>query len=168
MDDAAHANPITFRHHLQPGDVGMITYLHGTLYAEEYGLSPAFEGYVASTLGKFAETGDQLNERLWIAEKNGQIVGSIAIVRHSELVAQLRWFLIHPEARGQGLGRRLIDEAIKFCREQGYQAVFLLTLNNLYAAGHLYQAAGFRKTASQTHFIWGHELTEERYDLTFD
>jgi N-acetylglutamate synthase-like GNAT family acetyltransferase len=165
MNDLTRKNLITIRHHLKPGDVGMITYLHGTLYAEEYGLSPEFEGYVAAGLGKFAESHDERFDRLWIAELNGEIVGSIAIVRHAEAVAQLRWFLIHPQARGQGLGRKLITEALDFCRQRNYKSVFLLTLNNLYAAGHLYQANGFTKTESQTHFNWGHTLTEERYDL---
>src|SRR5215208_5585944 len=116
MSETVKQNPLTIRHTLNPGDVGMITYLHGTLYAEEYGLSPEFEGYVAAGLGKFAESHDEHKERIWIAELNAQIVGSIAIVSHGEAVAQLRWFLIHPQARGQGLGRRLISEAMEFCR----------------------------------------------------
>jgi N-acetylglutamate synthase-like GNAT family acetyltransferase len=168
MNDDIKQNPITIRHTLKPGDVGMITLLHGTLYAEEYGLSPEFEGYVAAGIGKFAQSHDENLERLWIAEMNGQIVGSIAIIKHDEAVAQLRWFLIHPQARGHGLGRRLISEALAFCSRRHYKSVFLLTLHNLYAAGHLYQANGFIKSAEQTHFIWGHTLTEERYDLTLE
>ena len=168
MPEVNKQNSITLRHTLRPGDVGFITYLHGTLYAEEYGLTPEFEGYVASSLGKFAESHDEQRDRLWIAEWQGKIVGSIAIVGVSETVAQLRWFLIHPQTRGQGLGRRLIEEALEFCRQHSYKSVFLLTLNNLYAAGHLYQAAGFVKTEATTHLIWGHQLTEERYDLVFE
>ena len=156
---------ISIRHTLKPGDVGYITYLHGILYAKEYNLSPEFEGYVAAGLGKFAESFDARRDRIWIAEVDEKIVGSIAIVGHSAAVAQLRWFLIHPQARGRGLGRRLINEALEFCRQCHYQSVFLQTLNNLDAAIHLYTSSGFTKTEEQTHFIWGHNRTEERYDL---
>ncbi len=168
MNEPATQQAITIRHTLKPGDVGYIIYLHGKLYDEEYGLTQEFEGYVASALGQFAQSPDRQKDCIWIAELNGQIVGSIAIVGYSEAVAQLRWFLIHPQTRGQGLGHRLINEALEFCRQQKFKSVILWTLSNLDAARHLYQAAGFVKTEEKTHLIWGHLLTEERYELMLD
>jgi GNAT superfamily N-acetyltransferase len=93
-------------------------------------------------------------------------VGSIAIVGQADGVAQLRWFLVKPEARGIGLGRRLLREALEFCRDSECRRVFLWTLAELKTAAHLYEQAGFRKTEQKTHEIWGCVRTEERYDLT--
>jgi GNAT superfamily N-acetyltransferase len=81
-------------------------------------------------------------------------------------VAQLRWFLVAPEARGSGLGRKLLREALEFCRDSDFRSVFLWTLAELKTVGHLYEQAGFRKTEQKTHEIWGTVRTEERYDLT--
>src|SRR5437867_1533509 len=99
---------IHIRHALQPGDLGMVVHLHGVCYAREYGLDATFEPYVARPLADFALAG---NGRLWIAEDN-RIVGSVAVVDAEEGVGQLRWFLVVPEARGTGLGRRLLEEAL--------------------------------------------------------
>jgi N-acetylglutamate synthase-like GNAT family acetyltransferase len=104
-------------------------------------------------------------QRLWIAERDGRIVGCIAIVAASPLTAQLRWFLVEPSARGCGLGQRLLDEALGFCRECGYAEAFLWTESALQAAAHLYQSAGFRKTAEKSGRMWGVELVEEKYEL---
>jgi ribosomal protein S18 acetylase RimI-like enzyme len=150
---------------LQPGDIGCVITLHGLLYAEEYGFDTTFDGYVASGMGEFAQTYDPQKDCLWVAELDGEIVGSIAIVGQPDGIARLRWFLVHPRARGYGLGRKLLDRALAFCRERGFNAVFLWTLDNLDAAIHLYRSAGFRPTEEKTHSIWGHTLTEVRYDL---
>lgn len=91
---------------IRPGDIGYIISLHGVLYAREYDLDHTFEGYVAAGLGEFAKSYDERRDRLWIAEEGGRIVGSIAIVGSKGGVAQLRWFLVDPKARGSGLGRR--------------------------------------------------------------
>jgi N-acetylglutamate synthase-like GNAT family acetyltransferase len=151
---------------LQPGDIGELVRLHGVLYAEEYNLNSGFEGYVAEGLGKFVRANEDERGRIWIAESEARIVGSIAIVRLPERVAQLRWFLVHPEARGLGLGQRLIAGALEYCRELKARSVFLWTLNELSAAAHLYRRAGFCLTEQKTHEIWGTVRTEERYDLT--
>jgi N-acetylglutamate synthase-like GNAT family acetyltransferase len=151
---------------IRPGDIGYIIYLHGLLYAQEYDLDHTFEGYVAAGLGEFAKSFDQSKDRLWVAEENGRILGSIAIVGQADGVAQLRWFLVTPGARGSGLGRTLLREALEFCRDSDFRSVFLWTLAELKTAGHLYEQAGFRKTEQKTHEIWGTVRTEERYDLT--
>jgi len=156
---------MNIRTDIRPGDIGYLIYLHGVLYAREYNLDHTFEGYVAAGLGEFAKSYDERRDRLWLAEESGRIVGSIAIVGQEDGTAQLRWFLVDPEARGSGLGRRLVREALEFCRELGFQSIFLWTLGGLNAAAHLYGEVGFRMTEQKRHEIWGSERTEERYDL---
>lgn len=162
----AHDSRIQIRTDIRPGDIGYLIYLHGVLYANEYQLDHTFEGYVASGLGEFAKSYDERKDRLWLAEKDGLIVGSIAIVGLSSKTAQLRWFQVHPDARGAGLGRQLVQLALAFCRARGFESVFLWTLRGLPAAAHLYKEAGFVRTEQKTHEIWGSIRTEERYDLT--
>lgn len=154
------------RSNLQPGDIGYVIYLHGTLYRKEYGWDYTFEGYVAEGLAEFVLSFDARKDCLWIAEMDGQIVGSIGIVGESSSQAQLRWFLVHPTMRGRGVGRDLLDKALQFCRERGLESVFLWTVSDLKVAAHLYESAGFHKTEQKTHQIWGKTLTEERYDLS--
>jgi cytosine/creatinine deaminase len=155
---------ISIRHHLLPGDVGYITYLHAILYAQQQGWDHTFDTYVAIPLAQFAMR-CRPRERIWIAEKEGRIVGCAAIIELTENIAQLRWLLLHPEARGQGLGRRLVEEALHFCREAGYSSLFLWTVSTLPAAAELYRSVGFRETENVTHEIWGGEVTEAKYEL---
>jgi len=153
------------RHHLKRGDIGYLSYLHGVLYAKEYGYDKTFEVYVAKGLEEFVEFFNPDKDRIWLAETNNQIIGSIAIVGTSKLEAQLRWFLVHPEYRGLGLGRKLIKKALLFCKRRRYRTLFLWTTSELKAAGHLYTSIGFRKTEEKKHKIWGKKVTEEKYDL---
>lgn len=156
---------ITVRHDLRPGDIGRVTALHGVLYAEEYGLSQIFEAYVAETLAEFGKLDRPGRDRIWLAESNGRLVGSIGIVGREGGAAQLRWLLVAPEARGHGLGQRLLDEALAFCRAGGCASVYLWTISILPTAAALYLRAGFRKTAETGPSWWGREVIEERYDL---
>jgi len=153
------------RHHLKPGDIGYLTYLHGIYYAKEYGYDQTFEAYVANGLAEFVQNFSPEKDRIWLAEINNQIIGSIAIVSASRREAQLRWFLVHPDYRGLGLGRELMKKALLFCKEHNYKTIFLWTTSELNVARHLYISAGFRKTEETTHEIWGKKITEERYDL---
>jgi GNAT superfamily N-acetyltransferase len=155
---------ITIRSTLRPGDIGYVTYLHGTLYAAEYGWDYTFEAYVAGPLAEFSKSHSD-RERIWIVEQGGEVAGSIAIVEASSDEAQLRWFLLHPSLRGQGIGRTLMDNAINFCRERHYSRVFLWTESALTAAARLYEASGFRLTEQETHELWGTIVTEQRYEL---
>ena|SRR6476660_4408216 len=156
---------MNIRTHIEPGDIGYITYLHGTLYAAEHQLDHTFEGYVAAGLGQFAKTYNSDNDYFAVAELEERIVGAIAIVGQPDRKAQLRWFLVHPDARGHGLGRRLLTLAIDFCRQHEYESVFLWTISELTTAAHLYRDAGFQLTEQNKHDVWGAVRTEERYEL---
>jgi len=148
----------------RPGDIGELIRLHGVLYAKEYGYSPAFESYVAKTFSDYTwPLGDR--ERLWIVEKEGSILGSIAIVQASPAEAQLRWLLLDPRLRGFGIGKGLVAEAVDFSRACGYEKVFLWTEGSLSAATALYRKAGFILTQQKSGFIWGAARVEECYEL---
>ena len=155
----------TIRTGLQPGDIGCIIYLHGVLYAQEYELDRTFEGDVAIRFGEFAKIYDARKDYFAVAELDGKIVGSIVINGLSDENAQLRWFLVHPDARGRGLGHQLIDGAIAFCRERSFKKLTLWTISELKAAAHLYRQAGFKVTREETHEIWGATRTEQEYEL---
>ena len=156
---------IQIRTELNPGDVGYIVYLHGTLYAREYQLDQTFEGSVAQRFGEFVARYDERKDLIAVAELDGRIVGSIVIDGKEDGTAMLRYFLVHPDARGRGLGHQLMDEALQFCRERGFRKVFLWTISELKAAAHLYRQAGFVCTSEKTHDIWGATRTEQVYEL---
>jgi len=153
------------RHHIKPGDIGYIIYLHGILYAKEFGYDQTFESYVAAGLAEFIQSFSPSEDRIWLAEISGRIIGSIAIVGHSREAAQLRWFLVHPDYRGLGLGKELLKKALQFCKKRKHETIFLWTTSELKEAGHLYTRFGFIKTEEKTHQIWGKKVTEERYRL---
>jgi len=150
---------------LRPGDLGYVIYLHGTLYAREYGLDHTFEGEVANGMGEFAKLFDEKKDYFAVAELEGRIVGSIAINGLLNHTAQLRWFLLDPSVRGMGLGKRLITEALDFCRERKFRSVYLWTISELKTAAHIYHETGFQITQEIKREIWGGVRTEQRYDL---
>ena len=158
----AAGREIRIRNDLRPGDMGYVVYLHGILYPD---WGHAFEGYVAESLAEFAHGYDAQKDGLWIAERDGRIVGSIGIVGRPAAEAQLRWFLVHPDCRGLGLGRALLQKALDFCRARGCTNVYLWTVSELEPAAHLYRSLGFRETERKTHPLWGRMRSEVRYDL---
>ena len=155
---------INIRTELKPGDLGYITYLHGKIYAEEYGFDTSFEPYVARPLSDFSLSENQ-RQKIWIVETSDEIVGCIAIVDAGDNLAQLRWLLLTKEARGQGIGKKLMKYAIDFCSEQGFDGVFLWTVDLLVEAAGLYRSHGFKITEEKIHKLWGLMLNEQRYDL---
>jgi GNAT superfamily N-acetyltransferase len=159
-----HSHKIRVRHEFKPGDVSRLIELHGLLYSQEYGFDHTFEAYVAKPLAEFVFH-QTSRERMWLVDSDGILMGSLAIVQHNETEAQLRWYLLHPSLRGKGLGTRLVEESITFCRECGYRKIFLWTVSSLLAAAQVYRHAGFRVMEEHTHEIWGCMLTEQRYDL---
>jgi len=156
---------VNIRNNLKPGDMGYVIYLHGVLYAQEYGWDHTLEAYVAGPLSRFAQS-HTAREQIWIVEKAEKVAGSIAIVEASPKEAQLRWLLLHPMLRGHGLGKMLLRSAINFSRQHGYSAIFLWTVSSLPAAAHLYKTAGFELTQeNQRAAIWGTLVIEQRYEL---
>ena len=159
---------ISLSHDLCPGDIGYITYMHAAIYAPEQGWDYTFDIYVAIPLAEFAQSQSQSQfsrERIWILKDTDRIVGTVAIVKHSDEEAQLRWLLLEPEIRGRGIGRWLVEEALDFCRISGYKSIFLWTVDTLYIASNLYRSVGFVQKERLTHDIWGSTVTEVKCEL---
>ena len=156
---------ITIRHDFQYGDLGKLLTLHGILYHQEYQFNHEFESYVAGGIAEFAKVYREGKSRLWIAEIRGEPIGTLTLMERTSEQAQFRWFLIHPDYRGMGLGKLLMEELINFGKEAGYQNIYLWTLDHLTAARFLYQKYGFEKVEEKNHTLWGQNLTELRYDL---
>lgn len=160
---AAERPPYLLRPH-GPGDMGWITMAHGRLYAEEYGWDTTFEALVAEIVARFIGTFDPAREHCWIAEIDGEPVGSVFVVRKTDEIAKLRLLLIDPKARGLGIGVRLVDECLRFAREHGYKAMTLWTQSILTAARGIYQRAGFRLVAEEPHDSFGAHLIGETWE----
>jgi ribosomal protein S18 acetylase RimI-like enzyme len=152
------------RTRMVPGDLGEIVRLHGFIYEKEYGLDNTFEAYVAGPLSDFV-LHPLKGQRIWMVEGSGKVAGCIAIVKVEEGIAQLRWFILTPETRGRGIGKRLMGEAVNFSRDAGYRRIILWTFSELETAIALYKKWGFRKTEEKAHRIWGRDLVEEKYEL---
>ncbi|MFD1602117.1 GNAT family N-acetyltransferase [Flavobacterium artemisiae] len=156
---------ITYRHEITPGDIGYIIHLHGAIYGKEYHFSSDFEKYVIKTFYDFLEKYSPENDRIWMAEYNNKIVGCVAIIHQPNEEAQLRWFLLDPAFRGLGIGKRLLTDAVDFCKEKKFKNVFLLTTSLQNKALQMYKMAGFELTMSEEVQEWGKTFYEERYDL---
>jgi DNA-binding MarR family transcriptional regulator/ribosomal protein S18 acetylase RimI-like enzyme len=146
------------------GDMGWVTSANAALYAQEYGWDTSYEALVARITAEFIENFDPRKERCWIAEKDGERVGSVFVVKKTDEIAKLRLLIIDPKARGLGLGKRFVDECLRFAREAGYRRMTLWTQSNLLAARGIYAKAGFERVAEEPHHSFGVDLVGETWE----
>ena len=155
---------VTLREH-RPGDMGWVTEQHALIYGREYGWGVGIESVTARICADFLEKQDPARERCWIAERNGERIGSVFLVKESEEVARLRLLLLTPSARGLGLGKRLVETCVAFAREAGYSEVVLWTHAVLTAARGIYAAVGFQIVETWTHDEFGKPEVSETWRL---
>lgn len=150
----------------RPGDMGWVVYRHGVVYSQEYGWNDLSEALAADIVAKFLREYDPKRERCWMAERpDGEIVGYVFLVAHSETIAQLRLLLVEASARGTGLGRRLVRECIRFARQVGYKTIRLWTNDPLKAARHIYESEGFELVEEQPNEKFGPKIVAQTWEL---
>ena len=164
LGEARGAAPRAILREPRPGDMGFVVQSHGALYASEYGFDAAFEALVADIAAKFLTSFDASRERCWIADVEDRPVGSVFLVRHNDEIAKLRLLLVDPAGRGQGLGKRLVDECISFAKARGYRRITLWTQSILVAARKIYQDSGFELVKSEPHRSFGQNLIGETWE----
>jgi DNA-binding MarR family transcriptional regulator/GNAT superfamily N-acetyltransferase len=158
--------PYILRQH-RPGDMGWVVQRHGELYWREYRYDERFEALVAEIAAEFVQNLDPNRERCWIAERNGENVGSVFLVKKSSSIAKLRLLLVEPSARGLGIGKRLVEECVHFAGEAGYKKIMLWTQSELSAARGIYRGAGFKLVGEEKHDSWSRKnLVAETWELT--
>jgi DNA-binding MarR family transcriptional regulator/GNAT superfamily N-acetyltransferase len=165
LGEETEAAPAFILRSHRPGDMGWIASRHGVLYSEEYGLSEKMEAYVAEVVAKFLREFDPAREHCWIAEQDGAPIGSVFIVKESDTLAKLRLLIVEPKARGLGVGRRLVEECVRFARQAGYSEITLWTHSILTAARRIYDSVGFHIVETETHDEFGPELVGETWHL---
>jgi DNA-binding MarR family transcriptional regulator/GNAT superfamily N-acetyltransferase len=158
--------PFVLRPH-RPGDMGWVVHRQAVLYAQEYGWDERYEALISRIVADFIDRFDSRRERCWIAERNGEIVGSVFLIRHPERagVAQLRLLYVERAARGLGIGRRLVRECTEFARQTGYKAITLWTNSVLTSARKIYEAEGYRLVREEPHNSFGHDLVGQTWQL---
>jgi DNA-binding MarR family transcriptional regulator/GNAT superfamily N-acetyltransferase len=148
----------------RPGDIGWIVEAHGRLYAEQYGWDITFEGMVAGIAAETIAGFDPARHCIWIAERDGERVGSACVVDHDDHTAKLRLVIVDPKARGLGIGKRLVEECMRFARDAGYRRMTLWTNDVLKEARRLYERLGFRLVHEEPHTSFGRDLVGETWE----
>jgi DNA-binding MarR family transcriptional regulator/GNAT superfamily N-acetyltransferase len=156
--------PYLLRQH-QPGDLGWIVHRQAILYSEEYGWDGTYEALAAEIVAQFIKNYDPKRERCWVAEKDGARVGAVFVLKASNEIAKLRLLHVEPEARGLGIGKRLVEECVRFARQAGYQKMTLWTQSILHAARHIYSQTGLQVVREEPHHSFGKDLTGETWEL---
>jgi DNA-binding MarR family transcriptional regulator/GNAT superfamily N-acetyltransferase len=157
------AKAIVLRPH-RPGDMGWVTSANASLYAQEYGWDISYEALVARITAEFIENFESKREHCWIAEMDGERVGSVFVVKKTDAIAKLRLLIVDPKARGLGLGKHLVDECLRFAKDSGYKSMTLWTQANLLAARGIYARAGFKMTAAEPNHAFGVDLISETWE----
>jgi GNAT superfamily N-acetyltransferase len=150
---------------LAPGDIGWITFRQATLYHQEQGWDMALESQIARILVDFVDNWKPDRERVWVAHRGGQVLGCVMLVCETDTRARLRLFYVEPEARGHGLGKRLVADCVAYAREKGYTFIVLSTEEVLMPARAIYAKAGFRLTHVAAHETFGEALHAETWEL---
>lgn len=167
LEPAAPQHPVDVRP-FRIGEIGHIVSRHGVLYHEEHGWDGTFEGFVAEIAGAFAVRHDPLREGCWVADRDGEVLGSVFVVDAGDGTAKLRMLYVEPAARGLGVGRKLVGQAIGFARAAGYRRMTLWTNDILHSARHIYETFGFRLVAEERHRSFGQDLVGQNWDLELD
>ena len=165
VEESKEKREVTIRTRLEPGDLGYIAYLHGRIYDEENQFGLGFESYVLEGLGEFGSQYDPEKDRVWVCERGSEKVGFLVGMHRGEAL-QLRYFILLPEYRGMGLGKRLMDLFMEYVRERGYSTAYLWTTNEQHAAVSLYTRYGFRSVEEKQSMAFGKSLIERRYEAT--
>ena len=168
MKENITADDIHIRTDLKAGDIGYITWLHGTLYKEEYDYSIYFESYVAKGISEFYQQYDPAKDRAWICEYNNRIIGFLLLMHRKNATAQLRFFILESNYRGIGIGKKLMKLLTDFLHEKKYKHCYLWTTNEQHTAIQLYKKNGFILTEEKQSDVFGKTLTEQRYDLNVE
>lgn len=158
--------PYVLRPH-RVGDMGFVVHRQAVLYATEYGWTAEYEALISRIVADFLDHYDPVRERCWIAERNGEMAGSVFLIRHPERkrTAKLRMLYVEPTARGLGIGGRLVSECTQFARAAGYRKITLWTNSILTSARRLYEAEGYRLVDEEPHHSFGKDLVGQTWEL---
>jgi DNA-binding MarR family transcriptional regulator/GNAT superfamily N-acetyltransferase len=165
LGDLAEAKTSYLLRPHQPGDMGWIVHRQAILYADEYGWDGTYEALAAEVVAQFIKNYDPKCERAWVAERDGERVGAVFVAKGPEQIVRLRLLHVERQARGLGIGKRLVEECIRFARQAGYQKMTLWTQSILHAARHIYKNAGFQVVREEKHHSFGKDLTAETWEL---